>query len=921
MKEQKAKEPIKQKLLLLMVIFGAALGVIFSLDTYSQHYIKKSDEAISNQMSHRRMGRVLIRELICIEAFISKSLASEDVRQVLYLKRDLSNSIKVLNSALETLQNGGVFTDRLPSNINDTDYFKEEYSYLKTDAGYAIEAIDLKPRIVDIKNLADEFFDDLIDHLEIGDGDLENHKRLLQYSKEMDTYLIRSREGASKIFLESNRLIEQLQEDRASLMTGIEYLRLSTFAFIVAFGSFFFFTIYRQVVVILNQNKFAENNLRLEKDKLQSLIDGLASFNIGISIIGVDEQIYFQNDVLDEVFGDSVVNGNCCHQRYMRKAEPCEPCPVKQAVEDYNVHQIETTNDAGKILEILAAPITNIDGSVDKAIEIVRDVTIARHDKALLQENEQRLMSILNSIHAGIVVISQATRQIIFANPAAAIMCQTTVEDMLGKVCHQFICPNQMGNCPIIDKGMTVDESEKKLLKIDGDLLDIRKTVIPIELNNEKCLLETFIDISAFKNAEKEMASFNEQLVQAKEEVENTNRELEIANEQAIELAHQAKSASKSKSEFLANMSHEIRTPMNSILGFSEMLMSSDLNEEQLDIVTTINRSGNALLTLINDILDFSKIEAGKMDMEIIDFDIKELIKDVCEIIKPKVKPGVKLLFTCAKGLPEWLKGDPGRLRQVLINLLGNAVKFTDSGEIRLQLKCLAQDENEVTIEFAIHDTGIGISDEKQKQIFEAFQQADGSITRRYGGTGLGLAISRRIIELMDSELKIESVENEGSRFFFTVTLPIGKEVVNEYRGMSDGLICEKPDCDVRVLVVDDDPINLKLTTKLLANSGYTFETALNGFEAIEKVKQGGYDIVLMDMQMPVMDGLESTIRIRELEIDIPVIALTANAFEADRQSCFESGMNDYLSKPLKRDLVLNCINKWVTACNCKSNK
>ncbi len=419
-------------------------------------------------------------------------------------------------------------------------------------------------------------------------------------------------------------------------------------------------------------------------------------------------------------------------------------------------------------------------------------------------------------------------------------------------------------------------------------------------------IIGTSLDITRTKNIELNL--------------KETISKLEEANVRANQLAEMAEIANKTKSEFLANMSHEIRTPMNSILGFSDMLMEGELTEDQRDIVQTINRSGNSLLTLINDILDLSKIEAGKMNIENIDFDIWQMTNDICNIIRPKVKPETELICNIQENVPHWLKGDPHRMQQVLLNLLGNAAKFTEKGKIELTIECINCDDKDAMLEIAISDTGIGIPPEKQRQIYDAFNQGDGSTTRKYGGTGLGLTISKRILQLMDSDLLLESTVGKGSKFFFLVTLPLGtdQELKNNINQSNDNQIYDQqlsalPGRTVRVLIADDDDVNLKLTIKLLNKAGYETDTAHNGQEAIEKLQQQTFDVVLMDMQMPVMDGLEATRKIRELEIDIPIIALTANAFESDRKNCINAGMNDYLSKPLQRDKVINCINKWIT--------
>ncbi len=912
---KRCNEEIKRKLISLAAIAIVLLIAIITLDIYSNYCDEKSESEIYNQMAHRRLGRVIIRELITIEKNISKAIASEDSRMIDYYKNSVAQSISIINSALDTLQNGGTFTDILASNINDADSITEEYSYIKNEKSrYQIEIIDIRPKIIDIEMLAQSFFNEVHNHLSDANKAQDvDRSKLFTYSKGINTYIIRTSESATKIFYESHKDIQKLQEYNAQLTAKIRIIRIITFIFIIATGSFVFLKIYRQIDAIIKRRAEAENELRTEKDKLQSLIDGLASADIGISIVGINHEVYYQNIVLDEIFGNEKTHP--CYQRFIEHNSPCNECPVKESVKTNKVCRIETTTSSGRILEILAAPIPNTDGTVDKAVEIARDITEQRENEIILQKNKQNLKSILNSVQAGIFVISQENHRIVFANNAAATMCQTTIDEMIDKVCYNYVCPNFKGNCPMSDINNKIENSERVLLTKSGEKLAILKTVMRIELNGEKCYLESFVDISKLKEAEAEQAKYTAELRCAKEAAEIMNKQLELATRNANEMARKAEIANHSKSEFLANMSHEIRTPMNSILGFSEMLMEADLNDEHLDIVRTINRSGNALLALINDILDLSKIEAGKMDMEIVDFDIIQMTKDVCEIITPKVKENVQLNCIIDDKMPQWVKGDPCRLRQVLINLLGNAAKFTENGKIEAEIKCIRKDDIEATVEIAIRDTGIGISQEQQKHIFDVFQQADGSTTRKYGGTGLGLAISKRIIKLMDAELLVESEEGKGSTFYFIIRLPLSskgiQKTITTNNLPTDDNVNEIDFSHLHVLLVDDDEINLKLASKMLEKTRCKVAIANNGQEAVTKAQKESFNMILMDMQMPIMDGLEATTILRQKGVHTPIIALTANAFESDRSKCIEAGMNDFLSKPLKRELVLKSIKKW----------
>ncbi len=401
------------------------------------------------------------------------------------------------------------------------------------------------------------------------------------------------------------------------------------------------------------------------------------------------------------------------------------------------------------------------------------------------------------------------------------------------------------------------------------------------------------------------------------EELDSYRRHLEeLVKQRTAELAEaraRAEDANRAKSAFLANMSHEIRTPMNAILGLTYLMRQQQPTPEQSTRLDKVAVSARHLLTLIDSILDLSKIEAGRMAVESVDFELAAVVRDVCDILRARAdEKGLVVTRSVDEGVPAMLRGDPLRLRQILINLGGNAVKFTQQGAVALKVRPLpATADGMLRLRFEVSDTGIGIDAEQRASLFQPFEQADASMSRRFGGTGLGLAISRRLVELMGGHLDMQSTPGQGSSFWFEV--PFAKCLIPQASAQSPSVQIPATALPLHILVAEDDEINQEVAKELLESAGHKVDLASDGAAAVELAQMTRYDLVLMDLQMPVVDGLQATRQLRALPgyAATPILAMTANAFEEDRRQCLDAGMNDFIGKPVDPDRMFAAVRRW----------
>lgn len=563
------------------------------------------------------------------------------------------------------------------------------------------------------------------------------------------------------------------------------------------------------------------------------------------------------------------------------------------------------------------------------------DITEFKRAEALLLEHRAHLKTIMDSLRAGIVIIDPESFHIVDANSYTLEKLNATIEEIKDQPCSRYFSCSGEKSCPFNHGTGTSCNFEGQLMNKKGESIPVIKTVVSLRREEKNYLLESFLDISESKQYEQELLRLKEQAEANSRELSQSNDELNQAIETANRMVLETEVATAAKSHFLANMSHEIRTPLNAIIGMAELLAETDLSQKQRGYVSIFQSSGENLLHLINDILDMSKIESGHLLLEYLEFNLLELMTDICTILQIQGShKGLATSCSIDSKIPVRLLGDSSRLRQVLMNLIGNALKFTEQGSITISVQhnfpteegADSSNPQTVTLEFSIRDTGVGIPKNKLRTIFDAFTQVDPSVTRRYGGTGLGLSISKKLVELMGGTLYATSQLGYGSDFRFSVQLQAVSAILsagdipplnasrsvlnfsNRLLPVSRDELEAMPAC--RILIVEDIEYNQILVREYLNASCWQLTFAQNGLEAVRYYQKESFDLILMDLQMPVMDGYTATKTIRKYEARhnrprIPIIALTGSAFKEDVEKCLTVGCDTHLSKPIHKQRLL----------------
>lgn len=654
------------------------------------------------------------------------------------------------------------------------------------------------------------------------------------------------------------------------------------------------------VAIDINDRKKSEDNLRENQKFLSDLIESAQWV-----IYAKDEEgkYLLVNKKFEEVSGISRQQAigrtdTMLFPEEIARQFRIHDLKVMDEVAALEVEEVLPSAGGPRYFEASKFPIFNSRGGVRGVCGISSETTEKRKIAMDLDRNRQQLRDVIDA-NPNFVMLKNAIGKFLLANKAVAEFYGTTPRDMIGK-----------------DEGEICQDTSlsERCMKLAQNVLMSGETQVD---------LEEVMDLStkkpryfqAIRKPLKSPDGDEQVLILANDvtDLEHAKRDLEIAK-------NQAEAASRAKSEFLANMSHEIRTPLNGIIGFADIVLETDLNPNQRELLTKAKGASVALLNILNDILDYSKIEAKKLAIEEIGFDLNALLMNCRDLFSFQAsQKGVRLIHQLEDKVPQKLVGDPLRLTQVLNNLVGNAIKFTEKGEIKIEVRLNQVKDRVVELKILVHDSGIGMTEEQQSRLFRPFEQADSSNTRKYGGTGLGLTISKQLVELMGGQIDVKSQHGIGSTFSFTMSFKVQQDKISSpvidgevARIQQEALLSKKVRLVGKVLLVEDNENNQMVAAYFLKSFGLESKLATNGLEAVQMALADDFDLILMDVQMPIMDGLEAARKIREFNQDIPIIALTAAAMAKDKEDSIAAGMNDHLAKPLDKETFKQVLARYL---------
>ncbi|MBT3208641.1 MAG: response regulator [Bacteroidetes bacterium] len=888
------------KVYFLLIIFIFALVFVSFIDSYiEKNYLSKYNKTVINQQEKYKLGNLLQKSILMVNMEFNNFSTISRQKQIENTNRQLNKLFASIEEIISVLNKGGTIVNQLDVNFYAVDKIAEEIHYIRDlKSELVIEVLEISPKTQEIKELSKKITFLLNKKFEKDEIDLIYDSEINYKLKQAETLFKRIKENGNKIHFD---IKNKLFRTEISVDYKIKKIKNYKIYVIILIGMIVLITsliIVSQIRKIIQINSFAqESNKKLSEAVEQS--------PVSIRITNIQGKIEYINNFFSEISGYSKEELYEDNPAILKSGNNNFDKTIWQTLSEGKTWRGEVCNIRKNKTEYweeaVISPIVNAEGIITHFIEVKEDITEKRKLIKSIKESNETMKTILDNLPVGIVLIKQK-RIIQLNNAAAKIMNFDTNEEahefMFSKICHNNFCTAKENEFPIYDLNRrSFYREEKIMLGKNGARVPILKSVIPIRINGEDVLLEAFMDISDQKNAQ--------------------IREIE---------------ANRAKSEFLANMSHEIRTPMNGIIGASEILRNSDLNDDQKNMTDIVQRSSESLLNLINDILDFSKIEAGKLEIENLSFNFKISMESLIDQFSIEAnRKKIELINIISSKIPTYLIGDENRILQILTNLVGNSLKFTKEGQVILRIEKGEEiSENSILLHFSIEDTGIGIPREKLEKIFESFTQVDGSTSRKYGGTGLGTTISKMLVNLMDGKIWVESPnplikmqsDNPGTIFHFTLPLEIDSNSID---------ISEDTDIDLskkRVIIVDDNPVNLYVVNEFVKKWHIKADLVDNPNDAIQQIannynKNNPYDILLLDFNMPMMNGFILIEKIKTLGVHhgLKIVILSSDSINVTKAKCLEFGAADCLFKPIKQSALFESILKLYSEGKNSDNK
>jgi len=874
-------DSIKTRMAILLGCFLGSLLLFFLLMILRCREMTTYQEALDNERAHARLGRIIQRELQLVQTAIVRLYVARNQHDVGTFERETTNAMTRVRRAVFVMQNGGEFEDVLPTQSGQTRIVEEWINYKKEipDA-VSQDAVELVPRVQRIQ-------DSVVQLVRVGmrtftpQADPEMVRELSFLQAEVEDMVELAMLSANSSYARTRENLDALTEEHERRARWILIGGNLIIWPLIGMAVYLWTRTMARIVTMIRAREQDADKAQEANIGLEQILEVLP---VGIAVLGLDRVVQRVNLATTNLLGilperlrlERVRWDAFCTKENTRYEE------FKRS--EFDVETVLRARD-GRSLNVIKSSIPIMMHGQPRLLEVFMDITSRKKAELALLQEKSRLESLLAGIEEGVAMTDTGGNILDVNNCLERILgCArdavlgTAVEDLFGSVLFE----EMRAACSAFKKS--------SLAKIrDMYLDDYRKMSLVVRI-------QSVLEDGAFAGMIVSVIEVTE-IVAAK---------------------RKAEAASQAKSMFLANMSHEIRTPMNSIIGMGELLARTPLDYEQHDFVDNIRICAENLLVIINDILDFAKIEAGMLPIVPGEVSLPKLVEQAEGIFTEQAQKKDLSLMVITSGLPELVRTDGGRIMQILVNLLGNALKFTTSGEVSLSVHGSFADEekSKVNVAFAVRDTGIGIDPSRHEQIFASFEQADGTLTRQYGGTGLGLTIANNLVRLLGGQgIQVRSEPHRGSTFFFGLSFDVLSETVSleSVQAVAEPLVPRFE--GLRVLAAEDNPFNRALLQKMLASLFIgRIELVENGQKAFDALvaEPEGFDIVFMDIQMPVMDGLAACRMIREKGLQLPIIALTAHAMEEDQQKSLDAGMNGHLAKPYRSKDLVTVLRQWV---------